>query len=97
VMTFVGGAFVLAPLAAAGCLLACLAASALGSFRLGARMGVFGFPLVQLLVDSIERVAATGALMTLIGLLYLVDRPRRTRATCSRSGREAREADAAGW
>ena len=81
VMTFAGGIFVLAPLAAAACLAACLALSALRSFRVGARVGVFGFPLAQLVVDPVEEVAATGALMTLIGLLYLVERlPRRLRA-----------------
>ncbi|CAA9481546.1 MAG: hypothetical protein AVDCRST_MAG45-201, partial [uncultured Solirubrobacterales bacterium] len=59
----------------------CLALSALRSFRVGARVGVFGFPLAQLVVDPVEEVAATGALMTLIGLLYLVERlPRRLRA-----------------
>lgn len=80
VMTFAGGAFALAPLAAAGCLAACLALSALRSFKLGARVGVFGFPLAQLLVDPVEEVAATGGLMTLIGALYLVERlPRRGR------------------
>ena len=77
VMTFAGGAFVLAPLAAAGCLVACLALSTVGSFRLGARVGVFGFPLAQLVVDPVEEVAATGALMTLIGLLYLIERAPR--------------------
>lgn len=80
VMTFAGGAFVLAPLAAAGCLAACLTLSALHSFRLGARVGVFAFPVAQLLVDPVEEVAATGALMTVIGLLYLAERlPRRLR------------------
>lgn len=73
VMAFAGGAFALSPLAAVACLAACLAANALRDFRLGARVGVFGFPLAQLLVDPVEEVAATGALMTLIGLLYLAD------------------------
>jgi glycerol-3-phosphate acyltransferase PlsY len=73
VMAFAGGAFVLAPLAALGCLAACVALSALRDFRLGARVGVFGFPLAQLLVGPVEEVAATGALMTLIGLRYLAD------------------------
>jgi glycerol-3-phosphate acyltransferase PlsY len=81
VMTFAGGAFVLAPLAAAACLGACLGLSMLRSFKVGARVGVFGFPLAQLLVDPIEQVAATGVLMSLIGLLYLAERlPRRLRA-----------------
>ena len=85
VMTFGGGAFVLAPLAAAACLLACVVLSAAVSFRLGARVGVFGFPVAQLVVDPVEQVAATGVLMTLIGLLYLIERTpkllRRRRET----------------
>ena len=81
VMTFAGGAFVLSPPAALGCLVACLVLSAARSFRLGARAGVFGFPVAQLLVDPVEEVAATGVLMTLIGVLYLVERaPRAGRA-----------------
>lgn len=76
VMTFAGGAFALAPLAAATCLAACalLARATRGGFALGARVGVFGFPLAQLAVDPVERVAATGGLMTLIGALFLVRR-----------------------
>ena len=81
VMTFAGGAFALAPLAAFACLAACLVLSAVRSFRLGARVGVFGFPLAQLVVDPIMEVAATGVLMTLIGVLYLIERlPPHARA-----------------
>ena len=71
VMTFAGGAFALGPLAALVALAACAALS-LRSFALGARVGVFGFPLAQLAFDGVERVAATGALMTLIGALFLL-------------------------
>ncbi|HEX8208339.1 MAG TPA: glycerol-3-phosphate acyltransferase [Solirubrobacteraceae bacterium] len=73
VMTFAGGAFALSPLAALVALAAC-ALLALRSFALGARVGVFGFPLIQLAFDDVERVAATGALMTLIGALFLLRR-----------------------
>jgi glycerol-3-phosphate acyltransferase PlsY len=73
VMTFVGAGIVLAPAAAAIAVAACLVVTlARRSFALGARVGVFGFPLAQLLTDPVERVAATGALMTLIGLLFLL-------------------------
>jgi glycerol-3-phosphate acyltransferase PlsY len=71
-MTFVGGAFVLAPPAAAICLVLCVAVSLLAGFAWGARAGVFAFPLVQLVTDPVEHVAATGALMTLIGALFLL-------------------------
>jgi acyl phosphate:glycerol-3-phosphate acyltransferase len=39
-------------------------------FALGARVGVFGFPVLQLLVEPKERVAATGACMCIIGLRF---------------------------
>jgi glycerol-3-phosphate acyltransferase PlsY len=74
VMTFAGGMFAVAPLAAGAALGACLAVSlAARSFAWGARAGVFGFPLVQLALDpgAPERVAATGALMCLIGVRFL--------------------------
>jgi glycerol-3-phosphate acyltransferase PlsY len=75
VMTFVGGAFVLAPLGALIALAACLLVTALTrSFALGARVGVFGFPLAQLAVAPVEHVAATGGLMTLIGVLFVARR-----------------------
>ena len=71
VMAFAGGAFAFAPLAAGICLLALLSVSVLASFRWGARVGVFGIPVVQLGVDPVEHVVLTGALMALIGLRYL--------------------------
>src|SRR3954469_8564584 len=48
VMAFVGGAFALSPLAAAVCLALCAAVTVAHSFAWGARIGVFAFPLVQL-------------------------------------------------
>jgi glycerol-3-phosphate acyltransferase PlsY len=71
VLTFAGGMLALAPLAGAIGLAVCLLVS-LGarSFALGARAGIFGAPVIQLAVDPAERVAATGALMTLIGALF---------------------------
>jgi glycerol-3-phosphate acyltransferase PlsY len=75
VMTFAGGAFALSPLAAGAALALCVAVSlAARSFARGARAGVFAFPLLQLAFDGAERVAATGALMTLIGVLFVVRR-----------------------
>lgn len=70
VMTFAGGLFAVTPIAASIALAVCAAVSAVRSFAVGARMGIFGVPLVQLLVDPVERVIATGLLMTLIGALF---------------------------
>jgi glycerol-3-phosphate acyltransferase PlsY len=75
VMTFVGGAFVLAPLAAAAALALCLVVTAVRrSFAAGARVGVASFPLFQLALYDVHEVAATGALMCLIGALFLARR-----------------------
>jgi glycerol-3-phosphate acyltransferase PlsY len=80
VMTFVGGMVVLAPVAAGLALVACLlVTAATRSFAIGARVGVFGLPLIQLAVDPVSHVAATGALMTIIGLAFLTA-PLRTAA-----------------
>ena len=70
VMAFVGGAFALSPLAALVALAICGTLTALRSFAWGARAGVFGYPALQLAVDPVERVAATGALMCIIGALF---------------------------
>jgi glycerol-3-phosphate acyltransferase PlsY len=81
VMTFAGGMFALAPLAAVLALAACVAVSAASAFRYGARVGVFGFPLVQLALDPVGHVIAIGVLMTLIGALLILR--RRTPAPAS--------------
>jgi len=75
VMTFAGGAFALSPAAAFLALGACgLVSFVTGGFRWGARVGVFGFPVIQLCFDPVGRVIATGALMSIIGLRYLFGR-----------------------
>ncbi len=85
VMTFAGGGFALSPLAAAVALAACvLVALGARSFALGARVGVFGFPLIQLAFDPPGRVLATVALMAIIGLRFLSSRRRSARATSAR-------------
>ena len=87
VMTFAGGAFALSPLAAAVALAACGAVSFASSFRWGARVGVFGFPAIQLGSAPVEHVIATGALMSFIGLRYLVERGLGIRSSApARSG-----------
>jgi glycerol-3-phosphate acyltransferase PlsY len=80
VMTFVGGGLALAPWAGAVCLALCLAVSLVAGFKWGARVGVFAFPLVQLATSPVEHVMATGALMTLIGALFVLDTSGRARS-----------------
>lgn len=71
ILTFVGGAIVLAPTAAALAVALLLVVWAVTrSFAWAARAGVFGFPVVQALVEPRERVAATGALLTIIGIRF---------------------------
>jgi glycerol-3-phosphate acyltransferase PlsY len=75
VMTFVGGAFALAPLAA---LVSLAVGTAVGATRRSvatfARVGVFTFPAWQAVLYPIEQVAATGALMCVIGALFVLRR-----------------------
>ena len=70
VLTFGGAVCVLSPSTAAICIGALLVVTAIHSFAWGARVAVFGFPLVQLFVDGPHRTAATGCLMTLIGVRF---------------------------
>lgn len=73
VMTFVGGAIALSPPAGAIALgVLALLTFTRGGFALGARVGVFSFPLLQLATSPVRQVAATGGLMCLIGLRFLV-------------------------
>jgi acyl phosphate:glycerol-3-phosphate acyltransferase len=87
VMAFVGGGFALSPIAACAALVLCGVLTAATSFKWGARAGVFAYPAIQLAVDPVERVIATGALMCLIGALFGVAALR---------GRSARAKPAAG-
>jgi acyl phosphate:glycerol-3-phosphate acyltransferase len=71
VLTFVGGALVFTPIAAAlsvAVLLVVLAGSR--NFAVAARAGIVSLPVVQLVVDGPYRTAATGALMTFIGVRF---------------------------
>ena len=70
ILAFAGGMCVLAPLPAL-IAVSCFAALALtGRTALGARIGVFGFPILQLVLESPHRTAATGGLMSIIGLRF---------------------------
>ncbi len=71
ILTFAGAVCVLAPVPAAICLVGCVAISVVTrSFAWGARVATFAFPLVQAVFDARARVAATGAMMSLIGLRF---------------------------
>lgn len=77
VMTFAGGAIGLVPAAALPLAAVFVVAAVAGRAAAGARVAVFAFPVVQAFVTPIEQVAWTGALMTLIGVLFLVRRGPR--------------------
>jgi acyl phosphate:glycerol-3-phosphate acyltransferase len=86
IMTFVGGAFALSPIAAAIALALCVAVSLAKDFAWGARVGVFAFPLIQLAFDPASHVAATGGLMCIIGLRFLFGpKARGTSAPATRA------------
>lgn len=86
VMTMVGGGLVLSPVTGAlAVAVLALAGTATRSFAVGARAGVFAFPLLQALVDPVERLAATGGLMCIVGALFAW----RGRSARARSGRGA--------
>lgn len=71
VLTFAGAVCVLTPLAACISIVVLLGVmAATRSFAWGARAGVFSLPFVQLVVDGRYRTAATGGLMTFIGLRF---------------------------
>ena len=71
VMCFVGAAFALSPARRRGLRRARRDRHRHGGFAWGARVAVFAFPLVQLVTDPVAHVAATGVLMTFIGVLFI--------------------------
>ena len=88
VLTFVGGMLVLATvpalIAAAVCAVVTLVTR---RFAIGARVAVFGFPLIQALFEPRARVAATGALMCIIGLRFAMAAYAERHATAGGAGR----------
>lgn len=83
VLTFAGAMCVLSPLAALlSIVLLLVVMAATRSFAWGARVGVFALPFVQLATDGRYRTAATGCLMTFIGVRFamaaLSDRPTQS-------------------
>lgn len=74
VMTFVGGAIGLVPLAALPLAVVFGGFAIAGRAAVGARVAVFGFPVAQAFVTPLVQVGWTGVLMTLIGLLFVLRR-----------------------
>lgn len=71
VLTFVGVALVVSPLAAACSIAVLLTAWAVGRrFDIAVRVAVFGFPVFQLAVDGPIPTAATGVLMIFVGIRF---------------------------
>ena len=71
ILTFAGGAAVFAPLPTLGAVVILLAVFALTrSFARAAQVGFFVFPVVQLVIEGPYRTAASGVLMTFIGLRF---------------------------
>jgi acyl phosphate:glycerol-3-phosphate acyltransferase len=71
ILAFGGGAVVIAPLVAALAIGALLVVTLLTrKFAYGARVGVFGFPIIQALFEPRAHVAMTGVLLSIIGLRF---------------------------
>jgi glycerol-3-phosphate acyltransferase PlsY len=70
ILTFAGGMCVLAPSAALPAVAAFGLAAATGHTAVGARLAVGAFPALQLVLESAHRTAATGLLMSFIGLRF---------------------------
>jgi glycerol-3-phosphate acyltransferase PlsY len=90
VMTFVGGVTVLAPVAALVCWAVCGVATALRSFRWGARAGTFAVPLAVLAVGPRKRLLPIVWLMAVIGARFGVDAARRRGSSRASDGRDGR-------
>ena len=77
ILVFAGGMCVLAPVPALLAVAVFALLSLLDRTALGARVGVFGFPVLQLVIESPNRVAATGGLMCIIGARFGLAAARR--------------------
>ena len=74
IMCFVGGAFALSPLAALVCGALAIIITVATAFKYAARAAILAFPFVLFVTDPVEHVAAMGALMTFIGVLFVTRR-----------------------
>jgi acyl phosphate:glycerol-3-phosphate acyltransferase len=71
ILAFGGGVVVIAPLVAAIAIGALLVVTVLTrKFAYGARVGVFGFPIIQAFLEPRARVATTGLLLSIIGVRF---------------------------
>lgn len=70
ILTFAGGMCVLAPLPALLAVAGFVGLAEVGHLALGARVGIFAFPLLQIVLESPHRAAASGALMSIIGVRF---------------------------
>ena len=86
VLTFAGGFAVICPPAFVLGVALCAAVTLLArSFAIGARAGVFAVPFLQLIFTPALEVAATGALMSLIGVRFgMAALATRHRKSCPR-------------
>jgi glycerol-3-phosphate acyltransferase PlsY len=73
VLCLVGTVAVVSPATAGWCVLACAAVwVSTRRFDWAARVGVFGVPVVQALLEPRAHVAATGLLMSIVGLRFVM-------------------------
>ena len=87
ILTFVGGAAVFAPLPTLVAVVILLAVFALTrSFARAAQVGFFAFPVVQIVIEGPYRTAASGVLMTFIGLRFAM--AARSASIVVRAGQE---------
>lgn len=88
VLVFVGGMLVLAPVPALIAVVLCAVVTLVTRrFAIGARVAVFGFPVIQALFEPRARVAATGALMCIIGLRFAMAAYGERHAAAGGTGR----------
>ncbi len=71
-LAFVGGMLVVAPVPALIGVAVCTAVSLAHSFSTGIKVSVFSFPVVELAFDPPVRVAATGLLLCIIALRFVL-------------------------
>jgi glycerol-3-phosphate acyltransferase PlsY len=74
IMCFVGGAFALSPVAAGICGALAIVITVAAAFKYAARAAIGAFPFVLYVTGPVEHVAAAGALMTFIGVLFVTRR-----------------------
>lgn len=86
ILTFAGGMCVVAPLPALLAVAGFAGLAAAGHLAVGARIAIFAFPLLQIILESPHRAAASGALMSIIGVRF---------ALAARGGRGSRGSDQA--